>query len=138
MPIREYTCEDHGTFEIFDKTFDPKDHYPCTTEDCDRYGLLQISLTSMQPDKYWNGVSVLGTVVHSRKEYLAKMKNLTPYDENAKVQVAKNRERRIKEKADKAEAKLNDFVQRTVQDYDEKPDSSFTNKQLRKMKQVVD
>lgn len=133
MPLRDYTCEDHGTFEIFDKSFDPLDEIPCDISGCERLALLEISLPTMRPDKYWMGVMTQGRYISSQKEYEAIHKNLVPATEANKDFVRKQKVVRKAEFAAKSEARRNDFIERTVQECDERPDGSFTNKQLRKI-----
>lgn len=134
MPLHDFLCHKHGLFEVLIPGFDPPKTELCPEcgDNCER----QVALCSMQPDKYWNGAEIAGQYFESTKEYKEIMKNLVPATRENKEQVIKNRQRRIKERKETEAKQLDEFVQRTVQDYDEKPDGALTHKQRRKLRQV--
>lgn len=114
MPIYEYLCETHGTFEVFVSMKDRKEVSLCPQYDndfnpCECVCPIQVSIPTMKPDKHWAGtVTSSGKYVTSEKEYKAENKYLVPatrenqeYIQKKYVQVGLERHERKDQKIER-------------------------------------
>jgi putative FmdB family regulatory protein len=110
MPIYEYGCQEHGTFEVLKTSHlhrSEQERCPLCDSVCDSIA----SLVFMQPDSYWMGVVTPNQhYVTSRAEYNATMANLEPVTRDTAEWTAKRKAARKRELESKQLHKLEDFV----------------------------
>lgn len=134
MPLFDFECPEHGTFEVlYKKTSDI-----CDFERCPECGTICdqcIPLPSMQPDKYWSGVEVAGEYITSTKEYKKATEHLVPATRDTKEYIQKRFVEVKKQKAEKASSNLRKHLEKELSGVEISPDG-YSVKQKNKYKRI--
>ena len=137
MPIYEFACEKHGVFEmIFPISRSDITEIVCDKRyrkgnrifKCSRLAQRIVSLTSMHPDKYWSGQVVHGKYVTKKSQISS---DIEPVNKNTRDYVRKRYIEHVKERKDKHDKDLRNFLEGELRQYDIGPDG-YTVKQRRK------
>jgi hypothetical protein len=122
MPVYEYECMEHGTFEVLKTSYrerQEEEFCPICKAVCDSIA----SLVSMQPDKYWNGgFTPNGRYVVSTQEYAKAMEGIEPDTESNRRIVKAQKKAKALELKQKQEARLEKFISTELKDVTIDPD----------------
>lgn len=130
MPLYEYKCPVHNSFEQLMKLKDKVEELPCifldsNFEPCANMASIQVSVPAMQPDKHWAGTTTqTGKEVFSKKEYEEENRYLVPATEGNINAVRRRTVEAKQEKLKRHDKKVEHFLANELRGVTIEPDGN--------------